>query len=222
MATVKGGGTHFYIGPKNSYLKISEVNNVDFKAFSTEVNYNGEKKNIETEKWYEFSEGRFSESNFMNDKDYPIKMVSSNLSPFLLLREKFMNTYSYFINNIDHFPTVKNFSNFKGEKFLARQHFLSEYFKKVETTFRRVKSSYSARKGEALTASMYRDFFHHTDLRLITLRGLSVLNPNETIEKNRLLYSGVSEYIKEIESTVYDSLKKAKINESNQEYISRQ
>ena len=71
----------------------------------------------------------------MQDKEYPIKMFTSNITPFYLLRENFMNNYSYFISNVNSFPTVKNFSNFKGMNLMKEKISFQSFLKKQRQHF---------------------------------------------------------------------------------------
>ena len=99
---------------------------------------------------------------------------------------------------------------------------MTEFFKKGETTFRKVKRTYVNNLQKELSSVEFRKKFHRTGLRLVTLRGLNVLDPNQTFHENRLLYSGLMEYKEKSEKIIKRLLKEAIINESNSEYLSRQ
>lgn len=223
FVTLRDSLSHFFVDDSSSYIKVIPIFDSPEAGLSfTEVNYSGETSELITNEWLKFNNGAPSKSNYMADKEYPIKMFMSNVVPFYLLRENFMNNYSYYVNNVNSFPTIKNFSNFKGKNLDDRKKFISSYFKKAETTFRGVKRSYVSPKSKILSSAEYRDKFHKTGLRLVTLRGLNILNPDEIFNKNRLLYSGLMEYREEAQQTIKKLLKKAVLSGKNTEYLSRQ
>ena len=223
FVTMSKSLSHFFVNDKSSFVKISRINNIDFpNASSTVVDYAGQTSSLEFERWYEFSNGKPNPSDYMQDKEYPIKMLANNLTPFYLLRERFMSNYSYSISNVDSFPTIRNFSNFMGDEFSKRVDFVAEFLKKAETTFRKVKKTYKKDDLENISSTEFRRRYHRTSLRLVTLRGLNILNPNQTFRDNRLLYSGLMEYKERSQKIIKKLLKEVMLNEENSEYLSRQ
>lgn len=222
LVNIESGSTHIFVDEFDSYIKVSGSGDKATKPKYTTVAYDGVSSDLDFGKWYRFKSGTPEENDYMNDKEFSIKMVTSNLSPFYFLRERFMNKYSYYINNSEIFPTIKNFSNYKGEKFQKRVDFVLDYFKKSETTFRKVKGSYVRNNAKKLKIMEYQKRYHRTNLRLITLRGLEVLSPDKIFQKNNLLYSGLMEYRERASNVINSLLKEAIYNEEKTEYLSRQ
>ena len=222
FVTISSSKAHFFVGDSASYLKVTQsIENAPAPKY-TPVKYDGEQENLKPDKWYRFLAGEPSESDYMIDKEYPMKMLVSNITPFYLLRESFMNKYSYYISNLKSFPTIQNFSNFRGDQYKKRRLFVSDFLKKSETTFRGVKVSYLGKKRSDFSSSRFRNKYHKTDLRLMTLRRLNVLDPGKSFGKNRLLYSGLLEYTEQAKNIINKLLTEALYSEANTEYLSRQ